>query len=168
MALLVNKNIQPGHRDEKWHRKMWHAHNGKWEKRNNRRGITTKSGGYENAWRKGKLQVLGNAGSGYSQTRRKKIEIKNSTSEDKKKTARNQILRDFNASSSLEWNQIKGMNNLTISPCKIVWTILNVDKRGTETKQMMSIHKAICPRNDIDYMCQVNWKKEDFSALKIA
>ena len=31
-----NKNIQSGHRNVIWHRKMCHAHNGKWEKTNNR------------------------------------------------------------------------------------------------------------------------------------
>ena len=66
------KNIQPGYRDGIWHRKMRHVHNEKLEKRNNRRNRTTKSGKNLNAGRKGKLQVLGNIGSGHHQSRDKR------------------------------------------------------------------------------------------------
>ena len=63
-----NKNIQPGYWDGIWHRKMWHAHNKKWEKTNNGRNKTAKSRKNQNAWRKGKLQVYGNIGNGHHQT----------------------------------------------------------------------------------------------------
>ena len=32
----------------------------------------------------------------------------------------------------------------------------------------MTMHKALCPRDDIDYMCQEKKKEEESLALKIA
>ena len=46
---------------------MCHAGNEKWEKINNGRR-TAKSEKSQNAWKEGKLQVLGNIGSGHHQT----------------------------------------------------------------------------------------------------
>ena len=63
-----NENIQPGHMNWIWQRKMYHAHKEKWEKRNNERNRIGKSGQNQNAWRKGNLQVLWNIGNGHHQT----------------------------------------------------------------------------------------------------
>ncbi len=49
---------------------MYHADNDKREKKNNARNEITKSGKYQNSWRKGKL--FANIGSGYNQTEMKK------------------------------------------------------------------------------------------------
>ena len=38
---------------------MCHAHNEKWERRNNKKYSSIKSGKYQNAWRERKLQYLG-------------------------------------------------------------------------------------------------------------
>ena len=53
-----NKNIQLGYRGGICHRKMCYGHNKKWEKTNNKRNKTAKSRKNQNAWRKGKLQLL--------------------------------------------------------------------------------------------------------------
>ena len=61
--------------------KMCFAHNEKWEKRNHGRNRVAKTGKNQNAWRKRKLQVLGNIERGYRQTsrdeRKKKDELEN-------------------------------------------------------------------------------------------
>ena len=46
---------------------MCYTPNEKWKKTNNGRNRTRKSRKNKNAWRKGKLQVLGNIGSGHHQ-----------------------------------------------------------------------------------------------------
>ena len=62
------KIIQLGYRNEIWHRKMCHAYHEKQKKTNNRRNRTAKSRNRQNARSKGKLQALGNIGSGSYQT----------------------------------------------------------------------------------------------------
>ena len=49
---------------------MYYADNEKWEKKINRRNRTAKLGKHKNVWREGKLQVLGNIGSGQHQRNR--------------------------------------------------------------------------------------------------
>ena len=63
-----DKNIQPGYGNGICHRKLCHAHNRKWKKKNNGRNRTAKSGKNLNALSETNLQVLRNIGSGYHQT----------------------------------------------------------------------------------------------------
>ena len=66
-------------------KKMCHANNELWEKTNDGRNRTTKSRMNQNAWRKGKLQVLENIGNGHHQT---------SQGEKKKKNLKREFLRN--------------------------------------------------------------------------
>ena len=50
---------------------MCHANDKKWEKRNDIKNWTSKSGTHQNSWREGKLQVLENIKSRYNQTKLK-------------------------------------------------------------------------------------------------
>ena len=46
---IKNNNIKSGYRNKIWDGKMCHADNEKWEKRNNGRYLTAKSGNHTNA-----------------------------------------------------------------------------------------------------------------------
>ena len=75
-------------------RKMCHVHNENWQNRRIRIAKSTKN---QNIQRKGKLQVLGNTGSGHLQTRgdeeKKRKKKKKRISQTNEKTARIQTLR---------------------------------------------------------------------------
>ena len=43
-------------------------------------------------------------------------------------------MRKLFATKLSNWNLIKGINNLTVPVCKILGTILEMDKRRTETQ----------------------------------
>ena len=52
-------------------------------------------------------------------------------------------------------------------------TILDPDKgrtstHGPEEKNVITMHKALHPKNDIDYICQTSNEEEDSPVLKIA
>ena len=53
----INKNIRPGYRNGIWHRKMCHAHNENWKKRNNGRNKTDKSRNNQSVWKKMKMKT---------------------------------------------------------------------------------------------------------------
>ena len=55
---------------------MYHAHNRKWEKRNDRRNKTAKSRKNQNAWRKGKLQAIKNSRRRLDQTSGDELNIR--------------------------------------------------------------------------------------------
>ena len=80
-----NKNIQPRYRNGIWHRKMCHAYNENWIKRNNRMNRNAKSGKNQNIWKKGKLQVLGNIRNGHHQTSRDERKNRKSSSDEQEK-----------------------------------------------------------------------------------
>ena len=63
-----NKNIHPGYRNGIWHRKMSYANNERGKRRTNGRNRNSKSGKNQNAWRKGKLQLIGIIRSRHQQT----------------------------------------------------------------------------------------------------
>ena len=63
-----SNDIQSGDRNGIWLGEKCHAYNKKQGKTNNGRNRTAKSRPNQNTWRKGNLQVLGNIGSGHSQT----------------------------------------------------------------------------------------------------
>ena len=75
------------------HWKMFHADNEKWEKRNNRRNRTAKSGKDQNAGRKRNLQVLENMESGHHQTSREERKNKKKGPLKNKKCSQNQALQ---------------------------------------------------------------------------
>ena len=126
----------------------------KW-KRETTGNKTTKSEKHENIWRKGKLHVPGNTGSGHHQTKRDERKDKNRIPQKNKKFSRNQT------------QELKSSRNkyLGSAPCKILWIILKMRKEYRQTVQrtakLMTIYKALHLRHDIDYMCQKKKEKED-------
>ena len=66
-----NKIIRLGYRNGICHRKICHGHNEKWNTTNNGRNRRAKLRKNQNAQRKGKLQVLGNIGSGHLSNKRR-------------------------------------------------------------------------------------------------
>ncbi len=53
-----SQNIQSGHRDGIWHRKMFHANNEKQKMTNDGRNKNSKLRKNQTFWRKGNLQIL--------------------------------------------------------------------------------------------------------------
>ena len=65
---------------------MFHANNGKWQKRNNRRNKTAKPATYQNIWREKNYKYLGILESDIiKQTDMKEKKIRKITSEEKQK-----------------------------------------------------------------------------------
>ena len=103
----------------------------------NGRNRTFKLEKKQNASREEKLKVLGNVWSGYHQTNVDERKSK-TVPETSKKTSRNQTLQ---------------RRDLGISTCKVLWTILKVNKEWLMNKRTMKliiIHKALNPIDDID------------------
>ena len=71
---------------------MWYARNEKWEKINNGKNRTTNSKKNLNAWRKEKLQVLGDIESEHHRTSGNEIKIKKRVPQMNEKASRNQTL----------------------------------------------------------------------------
>ena len=110
----------------------------------------------QNGWRIGKLQVLGNIGSGYNQT---------SGEERKKKKEKKRVPQTNEKTSGNQTQQQKShqRDKHADSPtCKILGTILKIDEEGTQMDQriikFMTIPKALHPR---DYMFHEKKEKED-------
>ena len=136
--------------------------NGK--KTNNGRNRTARSRKNQNTWRKGKLQVLENVGSGQHQI-----------SGDKRKN--NKRLPQTTEKKLLEtkffWrNLIKEIKTWTVLPARysepfLKWAREEHWQIDQSTKKLMTMHKAFHPRDSIDYMSQEKKKEKKLSALKI-
>ena len=98
---------------------MRHADNEKWKKKNNGMNRTAESVKNQNALRKGKLQVLGNIGSGHHQTSGEKI---------KEYLRRTRKLLETKLYSR---NFLKIIDNWAF----LLGIILKVDKGGTQTNE---------------------------------
>ena len=83
-----------------------------------------KSGKNQNAQRKGNLHVLGNIGSGHYQTSRNERKNKKRLSQSNEKTSQNQTLQQESHQKDKQ---------LGSPHCKILRTILEMDKRRTST-----------------------------------
>ena len=131
---------------------MRDSDNEKWKNKNNGRNRTTKLRKNPNVRRKGKLQVFWNIGSGHNQTSRNGRKNKKRVSQTNENTSPNQTLHRESHQNS---------KHLDSPSCKILWTILNIDKRRTQRNRpkesktkLMTMHKSLHSRDDIDYMCQ--------------
>ena len=127
-----NKNIFSGYRNRIWDRKMCYAYYQKWEKIDNRRNRTAKSGKDQNTSRKGNLQVLGNIGSGNRET---------SGDEKKKKPQKTQKQikkkRVSQTNEKTSWNQTQESHqrnkHLSCPIGKILGTILTMNEKRTRS-----------------------------------
>ena len=127
----------PGYKNGNWHRKMCYTYNENKKKMNNRRNRTTKSRKNQNIWRKGKLLVLRNIGSGHHQT---------SGDERKNKKRMPQM------NEKVSWNLLKRINTWAVSFWRNMGPFLQKTKEeltqiNQRTKKLM-MHKALHPRND--------------------
>ena len=52
--------------------------------------------------------------------------------------------------------------------CKILWTILKMDRGGTRINGSNNKEIDDNPRDDTDFICQENMEEEDSATLKIA
>ena len=96
------------------------------KKRNNGSNKTSQPVTYQNSCRKGNQQIFRNIKSGKSNKERWKRNIKEGISQKKKKTSRNQISQQ---------NSHQSNKYLGSPPCGILWIILKLDKRGTQTNR---------------------------------
>ena len=139
---------------------MCYACNEKWEKRGKKgTNSITKSGTYENRWRKGKLLVHGNIRSEHHQA-----------SGDEEKIRKDNIKRIRKLLESRRL--IKWINTGSIFFIMIIITILKIDKGelwqiDQRTRKLMTIHKILHLGDDIDCTCQEKKKEEDWVALRV-
>ena len=150
-----NKNIHPEYKNGIWHRKMCHAYNKKWQKRNNCRNRTAKSGKHQNAWREGKILVLGNIRGRHYQTEMKEKIRK----EYFKRT------RKFLETKLCCRNLIKGINNWAVllirySEPFLKWTREELEQIDQRTRKLMIMHKVLHPGDDIYRLCHKKRRKK--------
>ena len=98
---------------------MCHAYNEKREKRNNGKNKTWQSKKHQNTWRKTKQQIPGNIWNRYNQANRDERKSKKVAHQQKK--WKNKLCNR---------NHIKGINAYAV--CKILWTLLKMDKGETQ------------------------------------
>ena len=120
-------NIQSGHRDGIWHRKMGHAHHGKWQTTYDWRNGTTKSR------QRNKLnqQILGDLGGWHHQTSANERHDPKRISQEKEKTTRGKTLHR---------NLIKGINTWAVPLVRycgpfLKWTREELLKKWTKEQE---------------------------------
>ena len=138
-------------------RKLCQTHNQKWKKTNNGSNRTNKSRKTRNAWRKGNLQVLWNIESGQHQTCEDERKNKKSVSQMNEKTSRNQALQ-------LKTYQ-REVRLVRYSGRFFKWTREELCQINQRTRKLMSIHKALKSKDDINHMYQKKMEEENLSAL---
>ena len=124
----------------------------------------TKQGRNQNTWRKGNLQILGNIGSGHYQT--SADERKN----EKRVYQENEKLLETKLNSG---NLIKGMNTWAVPLARysglfLTWTKEQLRQMNQRTRELMTMHKALRSRDDVDCMCSEKEEEEDLPILRIA
>ena len=105
---------------------MCHAFNEKWVMTNNGSNRTVKPEKNQNAWREGKLWILGNIGSRHHQTSRDKIKNNKRIPQMNEKTYRNQARQQTSHQRD---------KHLGSRPCKILRTILKMKKGRIQTNR---------------------------------
>ena len=125
---------------------MRHTSNKKWQMTHDGRRRTTKSSTNQNARRKGNLQKLGNIGGWHHQTWGDERKNLKRASQKNQKITRNK---------TLEQEPCQRDKYLGCPPCKILGTILEVDREELKqmeqrTRKLMTVYKALHLRYDVD------------------
>ena len=154
-----HKNLQP---------RIWHWKNVpclKWKvEKNNVRMKTAESGKYQNTCWEGKLQILGNIGSGHDQTSGDERKNNKSVLQTKEKTSRNQPMQQ----KSYERN--KPLGNLhcnTLWSVFLKWTWQELRQINQKKRKSMTKRKTLHGKDDIDRQTVSSKKEEDFPVLSI-
>ena len=146
------ENILLRNRNGIWHRKMCHASNEKWQMTHDR-SQTTKSSSHQNARRKGNIQILGNIGSWWAETKEK---IK------KEYLRRTRKLLETKLYSR---NLVKGIKTWVVPLIRYSGPFLNGPQKNlnkwTRTRKLMTMHKALHPKDDDDrlYVSRREWER---------
>ena len=108
---------------------MYHTNNEKWGKKNNRKNRTTKSGKHQKIYKKENYK--------YPRT----LEVDNIKQPVIKEKVRKKYLKRMRKIKKTKFgsrNLIKGIHSCSL-PCKILWTILKMDKRGTKMDRSKNV-----------------------------
>ena len=151
------------HRNRIWHWKICSANNDKWKKRNNRRNRTAKSGKNQKASIEEKIQVLENTGSRHHKTSRNLKKKKN-------RKERHKWTRKLLKTKLCSRNLIKEINIWVVSLVRYSGRFLKCTreerrKMNQRTRRLITVHKALYTRDDIDSLCQ---EKENSVTSRIA
>ena len=138
---------------------MFHANNEKQKTTNDGRSRTTKSIKNQNAQRKENLEIIGNTGSRHHQTCGDERKNK------KKNTSRER--ENYSKPNYIAEISLKGAPLIRYLGPFLKWMREELQLMDLRIRKLMTMHKALHLRNDVDSICQEKNDEEDLKVFKI-